>query len=65
MGLANTPGDTTSHAFLYSGWNMTDLGTLGGTWSLAYGINDSGQVVGWVTTAFKLSLHVFLIYVWR
>ena len=35
------------HAYLYSGGQWQNLGTLpGGLSSLAYGINDSGQVVG-------------------
>jgi len=34
------------HAFLYSNGQMTDLGTLNGSYSYAAGINDSGQVVG-------------------
>jgi hypothetical protein len=28
-------------------YNIIDLGTLGGTSSYAYSINDNGQIVGW------------------
>jgi probable HAF family extracellular repeat protein len=34
------------HAALFSGGNITDLGTLGGRNSYAYGINTAGEVVG-------------------
>ena len=40
-----TAGDAT-HAFLYSGARFVDLGTLGGTYGIARGINDAGAVVG-------------------
>ena len=39
---------------------MTDLGTLGGTNSNAYGINDSGQVVGMPTPPATPLQHAFL-----
>lgn len=47
------------HAFLYSNGTTTDLGTLGGTSSLALNINDSGEVVGWADDAANTT-HGFL-----
>ena len=40
-------------------YEVVDLGTLGGLYSAAYGINDSGQVVGWSETATGVQ-HAFL-----
>jgi probable HAF family extracellular repeat protein len=39
-------GISANHAFLWENGRMIDLGTLGGDFSLANGINDLGQVVG-------------------
>ena len=43
-----TVGQSDSHAFITgpNGAGMTDLGALGGDESVAFGINDAGQVVG-------------------
>jgi probable HAF family extracellular repeat protein len=44
----HTPTGDQRHAFITgpSGMSMIDLGTLRGTYSIAYGINDAGRVVG-------------------
>ena len=41
---------------------VIDVGTLGGTFSQAYGINNKGTVVGFATVAGDVALHAF---VWR
>jgi probable HAF family extracellular repeat protein len=41
---------------------MTNLGTLGGDYSIAYGINSLGQVVGSSTTTWSKNLQA---YVWE
>ncbi len=52
VGNNSTNNGLISEAFIYSGGQMTSLGTLpGGTGSYAWGINDSGDVVGWAGTA--------------
>jgi len=46
-------------AFLWQGGVMTDLGTLGGNASQAWGINALGQVVGWAEDG-EPGVHAFL-----
>ena len=50
--IGSFSGNGVSHAFITnaSATELTDLGTLGGLSSSPYGINDTGQVVGWANT---------------
>jgi probable HAF family extracellular repeat protein len=53
-------GNNATHAVLYSGGTLSDLGTLGGTTSYARGISPSGQVVGTAATSGNASNQAFL-----
>jgi probable HAF family extracellular repeat protein len=53
------PSEGVYHAFLYTNDQMTDLGTLGGTQSIAYGIDNAGQIVGAAFNSAQNS-HAFL-----
>jgi probable HAF family extracellular repeat protein len=48
------------HAFLYSSGVVEDLGTLGGACSIAYDINDQGQVVGMANSLPYNNMNSFL-----
>jgi probable HAF family extracellular repeat protein len=50
-GNGTITGFSGSHAFVYSGGGMTDLGTLGGKYSQGQGINAAGAVAGYSTLA--------------
>ena len=51
VGFATLPGDTESHAFLWSKGIKSDLGTFGGPNSSAAFINERGEVVGSAETS--------------
>jgi probable HAF family extracellular repeat protein len=46
VGYSDTANSKKTHATLWSGFTVNDLGTLGGNFSYAYSINNSGKIVG-------------------
>ncbi len=56
----SSPPTVTYHAFLDDRGAMNDLGTLGGTNSIANFINDRGTVVGESDTANDAAIHAFV-----
>lgn len=57
--LPSGPSNIYTNAMLYNGTTATSLGTLGGTTSIAYGINDSDVAVGYSFTIGNSSRHAF------
>jgi len=60
-GTALAPNGLSEHAFFHDGATISDLGTLGGTYSWGHDINDAGQIVGY-SMVNSLTLHA---YVWQ
>jgi probable HAF family extracellular repeat protein len=56
-GTSMLTGDEVWHAFVWSNGTMTDLGTLGGSTSLAVAINNKSQVVGRAVVTDTPSVH--------
>ncbi len=60
VGFLSFP-DGSQHAFLWSSTSgVQDLGTLGGSDAIAYGINDDGEVVGVSWLSDNTTFHAFL-----
>ncbi len=57
--IIRDPPPPPNRAFLWQAEQMTDLGTLGGNWVIAFGINELGQVAG-ASFAANGELHAFL-----
>ncbi|CAO5238169.1 hypothetical protein [Frankia sp. AgKG'84/4] len=51
VGRSDPAINAPSHAYLWTNGKMTDLGTLGGTFSQASAVNDHGLVIGTSLTA--------------
>jgi len=58
-GKVGTYPALSEHAFLWSG-SMQDLGTLGWAHSTARGLNDNGEVVGYLVNANQDDWHAFV-----
>jgi len=59
-GVSLNPGTGRVEAFLQQNGDRSSLGTLGGSFSIARGINNRGEVVGGSLTAGDASFHGFL-----
>ncbi|MCL4523785.1 MAG: HYR domain-containing protein [Acidobacteria bacterium] len=63
FGCLTLPQDSTAQSGTPARrYRIIDLGTLGGTYSKAFGVNNKGQVVGESLTAANMDVHAF---VWK
>ena len=60
VGGSMTAGETGFHACLYDAGGLIDLGTLGGSYSSAFGVNAVGQIVGQAMVPGNQAFHPFL-----
>lgn len=60
VGIADLTGGTQSDAFLWEDGSMRDLGTLGGTFSIAFAVNSKAQVVGGANLSGDTIEHAFI-----
>ena len=61
IGTSNLAGDLgPTHPFLWDRGSLIDLGTFGGNYGYAMGINDAGEVVGIATNQNDQALLAFL-----
>jgi len=58
------PSAGNQHAFRWSGGSLLDLGTLGGTQSMAIGLNDAGTIVGRAQASGGRSTGPILPFIW-
>lgn len=59
-GFSSLTGNKATHAVLWNGTALTDLGTLGGLYSAAYDVNALGDIVGSASIALDAEQHAFL-----
>jgi probable HAF family extracellular repeat protein len=52
--------NSAQHAFRWGGGSGVDLGTLGGSTSVGYGINSLGHVVGYAATVNDVEFHAYV-----
>ena len=62
VGCNGSPMNCDAHAFLWEHGSLMDLGTLGGSFALAKGVNESGEIVGAATNQGDQALRAF---VWK